>query len=289
MKTLHVVCGPTASGKTAFAIQLAQKLPAEIISADSRQFYKEIPIGTAAPTPQEKALVPHHLVGHLSINQSYTAAQFVHDADQIIENLFLSYNHVVVCGGSGLYLQMLLFSSDNIPAVSPEIRNKVNRIFEQEGLDALHDFLHKHDPEFLMDEQQALNPRRCIRAMEVFLESGKKMSELKSNNPIPRYNFECYYPKLPREELYIRINERTQSMLDMGWENECENLKDFQHVQALQTVGYKEIFSMMNGQLPRELLLEKIQQNTRRYAKRQDTWFRNQLLSKMDSNSLHYF
>lgn len=289
MKTLHVVVGPTASGKTAFAIKLAQSLNTEIVSADSRQFFKELPIGSAAPNNDELNTVKHHLVGHLSVSENYTAAQFAQDADTIIQSIFSSHNDVVVCGGSGLYIDALVFGFDDIPSVNPVIRDKCNVIFEKGGLTALHEILKEVDPEFLNNEQLARNPRRCIRALEVYYETGAKMSEMKRRVKTPRYNIHCYYPSLSREEIYQRINVRTHQMIKDGLLEECEKVKMYSHVQALQTVGYKEVFSVWENKLQADKLIEAIQQNTRRYAKRQDTWFRNQLLSEVNTSNITYF
>lgn len=289
MKTLHVVVGPTASGKTAFAIQLAQKLHTEVISADSRQFYKELPIGSAAPTPEELKLVKHHLVGNLSIKDTYTAAQFAEDARNIIEDLFKSKDDVVLCGGSGLYIDAVVFGFDEIPSVTPEIREKCNSIFEHGGLDALHLILKEVDPDFLKDEQLALNPRRCIRALEVYYSQGIPMSQMKKRDKKSQYNLVVYYPSLSREEIYARINARTIKMIEDGLLEECELVKEYANAQALQTVGYKEVFAMWKGDLDEKELVQAIQQNTRRYAKRQDTWFRNQLLKEVGEDSIRYF
>lgn len=289
MKTLHVVVGPTASGKTAFAIQLAQKLHTEVISADSRQFYKELPIGSAAPTPEELKLVKHHLVGNLSIKDTYTAAQFADDARNIIEDLFKSKDDVVLCGGSGLYIDAVVFGFDEIPSVTLEIREKCNSIFEHGGLDALHLILKEVDPDFLKDEQLALNPRRCIRALEVYYSQGIPMSQMKKRDKKSQYNLVVYYPSLSREEIYARINARTIKMIEDGLLEECELVKEYANAQALQTVGYKEVFAMWKGELEEKELVQAIQQNTRRYAKRQDTWFRNQLLKEVGEDSIRYF
>lgn len=289
MKTLHVVVGPTASGKTAYAIKLAKELGTEVISADSRQFYKELPIGSAAPTMQEQKEVKHHLVAHLSIKETYTAAQFAEDAKAIIDQLFETKDDVVLCGGSGLYIDAVVFGFDEIPPVSTEIREKCNSIFEQGGLEALHDILKDVDPEFLKDEQLALNPRRCIRALEVYYSQGMPMSQLKKREKKAQYNVICYYPSLSREEIYNRINTRTVQMIEDGLLEECERVKAFSNTQALQTVGYKEVFSMWNGELPESELINAIQQSTRRYAKRQDTWFRNQLLKEFLEDKVRYF
>lgn len=289
MKTLHVVVGPTASGKTAYAIKLAKELGTEVISADSRQFYKELPIGSAAPTLQEQSEVKHHLVGHLSIKDTYTAAQFAEDAKAIIEEIFKTHDHVVLCGGSGLYIDALVFGFDEIPPVSSEIREKCKNIFEQGGLNALHSILKEVDPDFLKDEQLALNPRRCIRALEVYYSKGIPMSQMKKREKKAQYNIICYYPSLSRDEIYNRINARTLKMLEDGLLKECEQVKEFSYTQALQTVGYKEVFAMWNGELSESELVNAIQQSTRRYAKRQDTWFRNQLLKAVGEENVRYF
>jgi len=288
MKRLHVVCGPTASGKTAFAIELALQLHTEIISADSRQVFRELPIGSAAPTAGEQARVPHHLVGHLSVAETYDAAQFAADADAIIQKLFETHNDVVVCGGSGLYIQALLFGFDEVPAVPASLREEVEELFRRRGLPGLHGVLQKLDPEFMAGSETS-NPRRCMRALEVSLFSGRPYSSFKSGPQDPRYDFEIYYPSADRGTLYKRINERVTKMIEAGLEEEVRNVLPWRAQQALQTVGYKEFFLYFGGVYDLETCLEEIRKNTRRYAKRQETWFRHQLLGRVNPERVHYF
>jgi len=288
MKRLHVVCGPTASGKTAFAIELALQLQTEIISADSRQVFRELPIGSAAPTAEEQAQVPHHLTAHLSVADAYDAVQFAADAGAIIQKLFETHNDVVLCGGSGLYIQALLFGFDDIPAVPASVREEVEELYRRKGLQGLHEVLQKLDPDF-MEGSEIHNPRRCMRALEVSLFSGRAYSSFRNGNREPRYAVEVYYPSAGKETLYKRINERVTKMAEAGLEAEVRSLLPYRTQQALQTVGYKEFFLYFDGAFSLETCLEEIRKNTRRYAKRQETWFRHQLLAKLPPAQLHYF
>lgn len=288
MKRLHVVCGPTASGKTAFAIELALQLHTEIISADSRQVFRELPVGSAAPTAEEQARVPHHLVGHLSVAGTYDAIQFAADADRIIGELFKTHDDVVICGGSGLYIQALLFGFDEIPSVPASVREEVEELYRRKDLAGLHEVLQKLDPEF-MAGSETQNPRRCMRALEVSLFSGRAYSSFKSGAQEARYAFEIYYPTADRETLYKRINERVTKMVQAGLEAEVRSVLAYRDRQALQTVGYKEFFQYFDGVYDLETCLEEIRKNTRRYAKRQETWFRHQLLARLRPAQLHGF
>lgn len=288
MKRLHIVCGPTASGKTAFAIRLARELDTEIISADSRQVFRELPVGSAAPTAAEQALVKHHLVGHLSVAMPYDAVQFAADAEALCKRLFSERDDVVLCGGSGLYIQALLFGFDDIPSVPPGIRAAAEKIYAEGGLQALHTELEQRDPAFMQGSETA-NPRRCLRALEVCLYTGQPYSAFRNGTRQPRYACELYYPRISREELYDRINRRVTAMAEAGLEEEARNVLPWRNAIALQTVGYKEYFAYFDGKYDLETCLAQIRKNTRNYAKRQETWFRNQLLERTAPEHIHYF
>ena len=273
---LVVVCGPTASGKTELAIRIASEFGAEIISADSRQVYRELPIGSAAPTEEELLKVPHHLVGSVSIHQHYNAGRFANDARKILDELFLKNPIQVLAGGTGLYIKSLIDGIDVLPEVPDAIRNHINQRLETEGLNSLQEELKQRDPEYAKEVDLA-NKARVLRALELIETTGVKYSELRKGqrqeNP-----FDVVYlmPELEREMLYRRINERAGKMLNGGWIEEAEALKEHRALKALQTLGYPEIFAMLEGKISKKDCLDQIQQATRRYAKRQLTWFRNQ-------------
>lgn len=273
-KTLVVVLGPTAVGKTDIAIRLAQQLNAEIISADSRQLYREIPLGTAAPSKEQLASVPHHFVGNLSLQQNYNVSQYENEVLALLENKFRVYDVMVMTGGSGLYIDAVCRGIDQLPDPEPEIRETLQQKWQQKGISVLQQQLQQLDPEFY-EQVDRQNPKRLMRAIEVCLQTGRKYSELRQNNPQTR-NFRILKVglNLPREQLYDRINRRTDVMMNNGWIEEAESVFPFRHLNALNTVGYKELFAFLEGKMSLEKAVEKIKTNTRRYAKRQLTWFR---------------
>ncbi len=273
-KTLVVVLGPTAVGKTDIAIRLAQQLNTEIISADSRQLYREIPLGTAAPSKEQLASVPHHFVGNLSLQQNYNVSQYENEVLALLENKFRVYDVMVMTGGSGLYIDAVCRGIDQLPDPEPEIRETLQQKWQQKGISVLQQQLQQLDPEFY-EQVDRQNPKRLMRAIEVCLQTGRKYSELRQNNPQTR-NFRILKVglNLPREQLYDRINRRTDVMMNNGWIEEAESVFPFRHLNALNTVGYKELFAYLDGKLTLEEAVEKIKTNTRRYAKRQLTWFR---------------
>ena len=273
-KTLVVVLGPTAVGKTDIAIRLAQQLNTEIISADSRQLYREIPLGTAAPSKEQLASVPHHFVGNLSLQQNYNVSQYENEVLALLENKFRVYDVMVMTGGSGLYIDAVCRGIDQLPDPEPEIRETLQQKWQQKGISVLQQQLQQLDPEFY-EQVDRQNPKRLMRAIEVCLQTGRKYSELRQNNPQTR-NFRILKVglNLPREQLYDRINRRTDVMMNNGWIEEAESVFPFRHLNALNTVGYKELFAFLEGKMSLEKAVEKIKTNTRRYAKRQLTWFR---------------
>ena len=273
-KTLLILVGPTAVGKTASTIELAKFFQTEIISADSRQVYSELLIGTARPDKIEQAGIPHHLLGHHSIQSDYTAADFVREADQKCKELFLKHDLALMTGGSGLYLDAFCNGLDDLPNSNPAIKQQLNQLLASEGIEKLQVELLRLDPDY-HSQIDLNNPHRLIRAIEVCLISGKKFSELRKGKKRD-HDFRIIKVglNLERERLYERINKRVLQMLAAGLEKEVQGLYPYKHLKALKTVGYTELFDFMDGKISREMAIELIQQNSRRYAKRQLTWFR---------------
>jgi tRNA dimethylallyltransferase len=272
-KTVFFVVGPTAVGKTRFAIKLAKQKKSEILSADSRQFFQEMSIGTAVPSPEELQAVKHHFIQHISIHQAYNVHKYELDALRKIEELFKIYDAVVVVGGSGLYLNALAYGIDDLPDPSEETRQKLDRIFQQEGISGLQDLLRKLDPDFLISVDQQ-NPNRMKRALEVCLTTGKPYSVqrlgIKKERP---FKMKWIGLRQDRAVLYERINKRVDLMLKAGLIEEVKALFPLRHLNALNTVGYREFFQWLEGKESYEWAVEKVKTNSRRYAKRQMTWF----------------
>ena len=274
-KLLVFVVGPTAIGKTSTAIDLATHFNTEIISCDSRQFYKEMNIGTAKPSPNEIKKIKHHLVGNISVNKNYNISEFTNDADNILKSLLDKKNIAILVGGSGLYIESLIFGIDQIPEVSTDLRNKLNNDLKNNGIKFLQDLLKNMDPE-ISDKIDMKNPRRVIRALEICLTSKKKYSQIiDKTQKIPKYDFLCIGLDCNRKELYEVINKRVDSMVANGLVSEVKSLYRFRKNNALNTIGYKEIFEYIDGKDSLENCVEKIKVNSRRYAKRQLTWFRS--------------
>ena len=274
-KLLVFVVGPTAIGKTSIAIDLATHFNTEIISCDSRQFYKEMNIGTAKPSPNEIKKIKHHLVGNISVNKDYNISEFTNDADNILRSILNKKNIAILVGGSGLYIESLIFGIDQIPEVSLDLRNKLNDDLKNNGIKFLQDWLKKIDPEIL-DKIDIKNPRRVIRALEICLTSKKKYSQIiDKTKKIPKYDFLCIGLDRNRKKLYEAINKRVDNMVANGLVNEVKSLYKFRKNNALNTIGYKEIFEYIEGNDSLENCIEKIKVNSRRYAKRQLTWFRS--------------
>ena len=275
-KYLIIVGGPTASGKTKMAIELAQHYQTEIISCDSRQFYQEMHIGTAKPSAEELNQAPHHFIGHLSITQDYNVGDFEQDALQLLEKLYQKYDQVILVGGSSLYIKALCEGLDTFPAVPASIRAQWNKVFEEEGIQALQKALLKHDPEYY-EEVDLQNPNRLIRALSVFTSSGHPFSSFRTKTKVDR-PFTPIYLKMEwdRALLYERINQRVDQMLEAGLLEEAKSLFPHRALNALQTVGYQELFDFIEGKTNLAEGLELIKRNTRRYAKRQLTWLRKE-------------
>ena len=275
-KKLIVIGGPTAAGKTGVAIQLAQAFQTEILSADSRQIFRELNIGTAKPTDNELNCVPHHFINTCSIADSFTAFDFEREALAVLDKLFQSHEFVICVGGTGLYLKALLHGFDPVPDVSSETVAQLEQQLKQHGTEVIFKQLIEHDPVYA-ERVDKNNPHRIIRALSVCLETGKPFSSFLSGSPKPRFfKSLCINLTWPRELLYERINSRVDEMVEKGLELEARQFLDFRDLQALQTVGYSEFFEFFDGHIDREEAIRRIKRNSRRYAKRQMTWFRNQ-------------
>jgi tRNA dimethylallyltransferase len=273
-KTLIVIAGPTAIGKTALSIEVAQHYQTEIISADSRQFFKEMSIGTAKPNTQELAAAPHHFINSHSINQEVSVGTFEKEAIQKIEELFQKHDVLVMVGGSGLYVNAVLYGFDEIPKADESIRNKLNQQFIEEGIETLQQQLLELDPVYY-NEVDIRNPQRVIRALEVCMCSGKPYSSFrKTENKARNFEVTLIGLDIEREKLYEKINHRVDLMMEEGLLEEVKSLQEHQHLNALKTVGYTELFKYLNNECSLPEAVEKIKQNTRNFAKRQLTWFR---------------
>lgn len=273
-KKLIVLLGPTASGKTSLSIEIAQKLNTEILSCDSRQFYKELKIGAAPPSKEELAIVKHHFIHHLSINENYSIGQFEKDAINKITALFKAHNYLLLVGGSGLYIDAICNGIDKIPNISNNVREKINNEYKKNGITWLQEKIKKIDPDFYKSAD-INNPQRLKRCYEVFHQTGKRFSTFHKKEKKKR-NFEIIKIgiKTDREQLYKKINTRVDKMIKNGLVNEAELLKKFRKKNALNTVGYKELFNYFNQNIELDIAIEEIKKNTRRLAKRQLTWFR---------------
>lgn len=272
-KKLIVVIGPTAIGKTALAIQLAQFFKTEILSADSRQFYKELNIGVARPSIEELQAVIHHFINFLPIEENYSAGKYEADALLLLQRIFQNHDYAVCCGGSMLYLDALLNGLDDLPG-DAQVRKKLQDELKKSGLESLQAHLKITDPEYY-EIVDLNNPHRVLRALEVCAVTGKKYSDLRRNH-IAERPFEIIKIGLTaeREWIYRRINQRVDMMLEDGLEEEVRSVFPMRHLNALNTVGYKEFFDYFDGKLSRTESIEKIKQHTRNFAKRQLTWWR---------------
>lgn len=273
-KYLIVIGGPTASGKTKASIKVANHFGIEIISADSRQFYKEMNIGTAKPSAEELAQAPHHFVNNLSIHEDYTAGDFERDVLPFLDKLYEGYDAAIITGGSGFFIQAVIEGLDEFPEVPKEVRASVEKDFQTKGLEYLRTQVKAIEPEYfeLMDN---LNPHRLIRALSVYKASGQPFSSFLYQEPKIR-NFEPIFIclEMQRPFLYNRINNRVDKMMNKGLLKEANDLYPYRHLTPLQTVGYSELFKYLDGECTLENAVELIKRNSRRYAKRQMTWFR---------------
>lgn len=272
--TLIIITGPTGSGKTSLALDLAEYLKCEIISADSRQLYKDIPIGTAAPTADDLARIKHHFVGTLALDKYYSAAQFESDVIDLLPTLFKSNKYVVMCGGSMMYVDAVAHGIDEIPTISNETRTKAYELYENGGIDTIRSELHRLDPEYytIVDKN---NPKRIIHAIEIIMESGCKYSELRTGQTkIRPFRILKFAIEFPRDILFERINSRVDKMIEQGIIAEALHAYPFRHLNSLNTVGYKELFAYFDGKMDYETALSRIAKNTRVYAKKQMTWLK---------------
>jgi tRNA dimethylallyltransferase len=271
---LLIVTGPTAVGKTTLTIRLAQHFKTEILSADSRQFYKEMRIGTARPGDDELKMVPHHFTGHISIHNEYNASRFESEALNLLNKLFENHSLVIMTGGSGLYLNAVSHGIGDLPDPDITVREELKQIYATEGIQSLRSRLRLLDPRYY-EEVDLANPKRLLRALEVCIATGVPYSELRKKKHKPR-DFDCIWIGLTRdrEELNRRINDRVDHMMDEGLLKEVESLIPFRDLNALNTVGYKELFEWFDGTVTLGSAVENIKTHSRRYAKRQMTWFR---------------
>lgn len=271
---LITILGPTASGKTDLAIQLAKHFDTEIISADSRQFYNELTIGTAKPSEAELNYVPHHFINCSSVDNPISAGKYETLALEKIASLHKKKNTVIMVGGSGLYINAVLFGIDPFPEISTSTRLKTLNFYKENGIQALRDELRKYDPEYFL-EVDLDNPRRIMRALEVCYATKQPYSSFRNQTPTPRpfKSIKLAY-KWERKELYERINKRVDLMIEKGLIKECQSLIDKKELPTLDTIGYKEIFQFLEGKVKKDEAIELIKRNSRRYAKRQLTWFK---------------
>ena len=273
-KKLWVITGPTAVGKTQLTIDLAKKWKTVVFSCDSRQFYKELSVGTAKPTESEKQEIQHFFIDSHTLNQALTAGQFEKQALELLEKCFQVHNNIILTGGSGLYLNALIYGLDAFPPVDENTKKEVNHLFEEKGLEGLQNKLKELDFE-TYNKIDLHNPRRIIRALEVSLSSGIPYSGfLHKSNSNRDFDVEIIVLNRDREELYTRINQRVELMIADGLLEEAKNLMPFKESPVLQTVGYQELFPYFEGEYDLNRAIKLIKQNSRRYAKRQLTWFR---------------
>lgn len=273
-KTLIVIVGPTAIGKTTLAILLAQYYHTEIISADSRQFFKEMNIGTAKPTDAELFAAKHHFINSHEVNSLFSTGDFEAEALGLIDTLFKTNDVLIMVGGSGLYIDAICNGLDELPETSLVIREKLNKAFEKGGLEAIRTQLEAVDPEYYAKVDQS-NPQRMIRGLEMFLSTGKKLSSLLTNRKKKRpFHVVKIGLNTDRAVVYERINQRVDDMMNAGLLEEVRSLVPFRHQNALKTVGYSELFDYLDGKIDLPSAISMIKQNTRRFAKRQLTWFK---------------
>ncbi len=273
MKTLFVVVGPTGIGKTAVSIKIAKSLNTEIVSSDSRQIYKGIPIGTACPSAQELSEVRHHFIETIELDDYFSCGRFEVEALKCLEDIFSRNDCAVMCGGSMLYVDALCKGIDDLPDVDQDLRDSLWKRFEEEGIDNIYGELKILDPEYakIVDMK---NHKRVIHALELCLESGKTYTELRTQTKKERdFKIVKIGLTLPREEVYERINRRVDVMVANGLEEEARSVYHLRHLNSLNTVGFKEMFAYISGECSKESAIESIKTNTRRYAKKQLTWW----------------
>ena len=275
-KNLIIIAGPTAVGKTALSIELAKHYNCPVISADSRQFYKEMSIGTAKPSVEEMQGVAHYFIDNISIHDTYNVGQYERDAIECIENLFKEHDTLILVGGSGLYINAVINGVDEFEEIPTEIREQLIKDFEEKGLSFLQEELKSKD-EVYYNQVDLNNPQRIMRALEVCIHTKKPYSSFRKKEKKERtFNSINLLINTERELLYQRINKRVDIMMEQGFLEEVKNLYPNKHLNALNTVGYKELFDFTDGKITLEEAVNLIKQNSRRYAKRQLTWFNHQ-------------
>lgn len=285
--SLIVIQGPTASGKTKIAIELAKYLNTVVISADSRQFYREISIGTAKPTVEEMAGVTHYFIDSHTLEDEVSAARFATEARELILKELSHLEYILIVGGSGLFIQALCEGLDAIPH-DEILHNKLTEEWKSIGLTDFLEELQNRDPNYFQQIDKE-NPLRVIRAIEAMRLSGKTVTELRSGNTKTGFDTVNYFTTdLPREELYKRINDRVDQMIKLGLEKEARSVYDLKHLKSLQTVGYRELFDFFDGKISRESAIDLVKQHSRNYAKRQITWFKSHNRGTLISTELDY-
>lgn len=273
-KTLIVVTGPTGSGKTDLAIKLALHYGCHILSADSRQLYREIPIGTAAPTAEQLSLVPHHFVGTLSLEDYYSAAQYEEDVMKLLPALWKDNDYVVMCGGSMMYVDAVTKGIDELPTITPEVREKAMAIYQEGGVERLRAMLSELDPIYY-NQVDLNNHKRLVHAIEIIMQAGVPYSSLRTGMVKERpFRIVKMALNYEREVLFDRINRRVDAMIAAGLEQEAHSVYHLRHLNSLNTVGYKEIFAYFDGTMDYETAVARIGKNTRVYAKKQLTWYK---------------
>lgn len=275
-KYLIVIAGPTAVGKTDLSIRLANYFQSSIVSADSRQFYKEMNIGTAKPSSEQLKQVPHYFIGTKQIDELYGAGHYEKEAIQVIEKLFETHRVVFLVGGSGLYINAVLHSVDEFIEIPNEVRENIVLTYQKKGIQWLQEELFQRDKAYY-ETVDLNNSQRLMRALEVCIHTGKSYSSFLKKEKTPR----TFIPiklliNIHRDELYKRINTRVDGMMKQGLLEEVKRLRPFKHLNALKTVGYKELYDYLDGKCDIDTAVEKIKQHSRNYAKRQLTWFKNQ-------------
>lgn len=272
--TLIIVTGPTGSGKTDLSIQLARQLGCEIISADSRQLFRDIPIGTAAPTPEQLAAVRHHFVGTLGLDEYYSAARYEEDVMKLLPQLWAKNDKAVMCGGSMMYIDAVTRGIDELPTVSDTVRAHVMQLYHDKGIEGIRLMLRNLDPDYLAEADPS-NHRRLIHAIEICLEAGAPYSSLRTGTVKHRdFNIITMMIDYPREQLFDRINRRVEAMMEQGLEQEARKVYHLRHLNSLNTVGYKEMFAWFDGTMDRDTAMARMAKNTRVYAKKQLTWLK---------------
>ncbi|ADY52810.1 tRNA delta(2)-isopentenylpyrophosphate transferase [Pseudopedobacter saltans DSM 12145] len=273
-KTLIVIAGPTAVGKTALGIEIAKHYQTEVLSADSRQFFKETTIGTAKPSKEELSTVKHYFIDSHSVTEDFSVGHYEKQALEILQNIFATNDYAVMVGGSGLYVNAVINGFDELPEIDIEVRNTLNQRLEEEGILKLQEELKEIDPVYY-HTVDLNNPQRIIRALEVYHSSSQVFSSFRTGVKRERpFKTVIIGLNMEREKLYGRINKRVDIMLEQGLLEEVKSLSSYQKLNSLNTVGYTEIFDYLNGNINLERAIELIKQNSRRYAKRQITWFK---------------